>query len=178
MEERNLKNKDSIWIKNGSFAVGGLHEVGFNQNSDYLMVLSSRGRGIFDCIKGEIVGRDHWDYYLEKWDAKTSIVKGFGILEGKDIVCGGFESENVLQQETHDGWEVIINGAKRIDLKTDLLQAGTISLVHEENTQIEDVFDFHYGIDRGLGFSETGNSFVIATTSDLHIWTKKDALLL
>jgi hypothetical protein len=37
--------------KGNTWAIGGLREIGFQFKADLLMVLSSQGRGIFDCIK-------------------------------------------------------------------------------------------------------------------------------
>ena len=68
-----------MWQKRNNWTIGGLLEIGFKPNSDLLMVLSSQGRGIFDCLKDEKIGRDYFDYYMEKWDSEQGIVEGFGI---------------------------------------------------------------------------------------------------
>jgi hypothetical protein len=52
-----LPSTISTWGHKETFAIGGLHNVGFAPNSDYLIVLSSQGQGIFDCIKGEKIAR-------------------------------------------------------------------------------------------------------------------------
>lgn len=33
-------------------AVGGLTDIGFSKKGDYLLILSSAGRGLFDCKTG------------------------------------------------------------------------------------------------------------------------------
>ena len=46
------------WSQVAVRAVGGLTEVGFADDTDLLLVVSSRGRGVFDCCSGQIVARD------------------------------------------------------------------------------------------------------------------------
>ena len=41
------------WRLVGSFSVGGLTGVGFAPRSDMVLVVSSAGRGVFDCTTGE-----------------------------------------------------------------------------------------------------------------------------
>ncbi len=67
-----------MWQKGNTWSIGGVREIGFKSNTDLLMVLSSQGRGIFDCMKDKKIGRDHFDYYMEKWDSDLGIVEGFG----------------------------------------------------------------------------------------------------
>lgn len=97
-----------MWQKRRVWAIGGLREIGFKPNSDLLMVLSSHGRRIFDCIKDERVERDNSDYYLDKWDSVFGIVEGFGLLKNERIKCGGFEAPDILKKETNDLWTISI----------------------------------------------------------------------
>jgi len=46
------------WRKTGTFAVGGLTEIGFSQRSELLLVVSSAGRGVIDCTQGRKIARD------------------------------------------------------------------------------------------------------------------------
>src|SRR5262245_37224768 len=46
------------WRRVGSFAVGGLTDIGFGPHTDLMLVVSSAGRGVFDCVTGERVARD------------------------------------------------------------------------------------------------------------------------
>jgi hypothetical protein len=46
------------WKHQVTWAVGGLFQVGYVEDSDVLLVLSSAGRGMFDCLVGEKVARD------------------------------------------------------------------------------------------------------------------------
>src|SRR5205807_821088 len=40
------------WKETGHYAVGGLTEVGFDDQSELLLVVSQNGRGVFDCTSG------------------------------------------------------------------------------------------------------------------------------
>lgn len=160
------------WNKVAIYAVGGLREIGFVPNREVLMVLSGTGRGLLDTTTGTKVGRDPFDYYLEKWDEETGIVEGFGEFEKLQIPCGGFEAKNVLDQETSDGWEILFEWKRRRDFRGEWLRAEVMYLMHFDTDQKIEVMEFHYGIDRGYGFSHSGQSFVIGTSSEVYMWTR------
>ena len=157
-----------MWQLKNEWAVGGLLEAGFHTGTDLLMVLSGQGRGIFDCMDGIQIARDNTDFYRKQWDAATGIVTGFGPLEGSDIICGGFEYPNILPQDTIDGWEV-----KRFR------EAGNNTLaerlcISNKHTQVQfHIASFPFGIHRAYGFSDTGRSFIAASSSDLIIWSRR-----
>jgi len=153
------------------FAVGGLRELGFFLDSPYLMVLSDT-RGIINCEMGLKVARDYSDYYFEHWDDKTGLVAGFDVLEGEKVQCGGFEHPDILKKKTSDGWSIEIRIEKRPDYRGVLEDAKVMYLMHHGWKQIQEVMVFHYDIDRGYGFSELGDFFVIGTSSDVTIWRK------
>lgn len=44
-----------------TFAIGGLQNIGFL--TDELIVLSTQGTGIFNCLTGEKIGRDNEDWW-------------------------------------------------------------------------------------------------------------------
>ena len=46
------------WKRQCVASVGGLTEVGFADDSDLLLVVSSTGRSLFDCSTGERLARD------------------------------------------------------------------------------------------------------------------------
>ena len=51
------------WRTVGTVAVGGLRSVGFDRQSDLLLVVSIQGRGIIDCLSGAKVARDYKEYF-------------------------------------------------------------------------------------------------------------------
>lgn len=167
-----------MWTKLKTWSVGGLREIGFFENSDYLMVLSNQGRGLFDCIWNKKIARDKSDYYLNVWDDKSGVVEGVGILENKDIICGGFEHKNVLSPQTNDGWKYRFE--ERLEkywLKEDK-RSRFIILYNDENEDEFEIDVTSYVLDRAIGFSDIGNTFVFATSSDIHFTTRyRDSLI-
>ncbi|MEM8523458.1 MAG: hypothetical protein AAGG68_02385 [Bacteroidota bacterium] len=161
-----------MWQKRSFWAVGGLREIGFKSNSDLLMVLSSQGRGIFDCITNKKIGRDYLDYYMEDWDENSGIVEGFGILKNEKIMCGGFEAPDILKKETDDGWIVKTGKEIRPNWQKKKLMAEVMFIQKANPKEKIEIGVFHYGINRSYGFSDTGNSFVLATSSDLSVWNR------
>lgn len=160
-----------MWKKVGFWAVGGLREIGFKNGTDYLMVLGG-GRGIFDCIKNEKIARDRTDYYHYEWNMNNGIVKGFNLFEGEEIICGGFEYKDILKKITSDGWSIKIENGERLDYKKEIAPCEIMYLFNQESKQKIETQTFFYGINRAYGFSDTGKSFVVATSSDLHIWNR------
>ncbi|MFK8006104.1 MAG: hypothetical protein AB8H03_07020 [Saprospiraceae bacterium] len=137
------------------------------------MVLSSKGRGIFDCLKDKKVGRDYLDYYMEHWESELGIVEGFGILENEIIKCGGFEAPDIIRKKTDDNWIVEIQNEIRPNWVKKKLKAEVMYLRNIKTNKKIEVEVFHFGIDRGYGFSDTGNSFIIGTSSEIIIWNRE-----
>lgn len=165
----------STWKKTGTFAVGGLREMGFYNDTNYLMVMSDN-RGIFDCQKAAKIARNYDDYYHDSWDDQTGLVDGFDLLEGKKIHCGGFEHPDIMKKATSDGWKIILKNERRPDYKKDIISCEVMYLVNNQTNEAIELMTFFYGIDRAYGFSNNDNCFVIGTSSDLHIWTKENAI--
>lgn len=160
-----------MWKKIGYQSVGGLREIGFIEDSEYLMVLGGGGRTIFDCQTAEKTARDREDYYSEKWNPDTGIVEGFEMFENQEILCGGFEYPDVTSKQTDD-WGIIIKHEKRPDYKKDLELAEVMFLVNETANKEIEVEVYHYKITRGYGFSRTGKSFVAAHSHGINFWVK------
>lgn len=67
--EQKLKLVDKVqnsiqakgWTEPALFVVGGLTEVGFSESGEYLLLVSSSGRGLIDCTKLEKIARDYDD---------------------------------------------------------------------------------------------------------------------
>ena len=161
-----------MWREGQIFAVGGFREMGFFPHTDFLMVLSSTGRGIFDCLEAQKIARDLSDYYMENWNPATGIVSGFDAFEGQQTVCGGFEYPDTLPKETADQWTVAIKEAQRLNWKEVLATTKVLYLEHQNlDTSIE-IGLFDEGVSRGYGFSDTGKSFVMGTSYGLTIWNR------
>jgi hypothetical protein len=145
-----------------TWAVGGLFQVGYDENSDLLLVLSSQGRGIFDCLTGERVARDH-DEAHDYFDPIRLLAQGFGPLEGKTIRMAGLFGGG-LARSTEDGW-FVEEQTRAWPTRSILLTPPTV----EESVVIGDDGACEL---RAFGFSETGRSLVIAISCDLAIFVR------
>ena len=164
-----LTDAPAPWRRLGDYAIGGLTDIGFADDSDILVVLSGQGRGLFDCTTGERLDRDHDAAFPH--DECNLTTPGFGTVEGQVIRTAGLAG-GALPLGTVDGWCVhrfTFHWPEEILLLTppghwiygdvpsmgsDFYRLGTESEV------------------RAFGFSPSGRSLVIATGSDLAILTK------
>ncbi len=156
----------ATWEKIDWFAVGGLREIGFYKNTNFLMVMSN-SRGIFDCYEGKRVAREYSDYYFDKWNSDTGIIEGFDLLEGEEVLCGGFEHPNVLKQKTSDGWEFNIRKEQKVNYKNEFSECEVMYLTNANSNEEIELAVFFYGIDRAYGFSNNDNCLVVSTSSDI-----------
>jgi hypothetical protein len=96
------------WRLVGGSAVGLLTDVGFARGSDLLLVVSSNGRGVFDCATGERIARDRTvpDADSADWqDCFELEAQGIGPLKGQIIRTAGLFGGG-LPSITRDGWSV------------------------------------------------------------------------
>ncbi len=151
------------------FSVGGLTEVGFSeQNPNLLLVISSNGRGLFDCSKLEKVERDPDD----EFDVDYSNMSCFGIgeLKNEKIRIAGLHGGGLPTGNSNgDSLEIMALDWPKTDI---IFQPKWTSVYSERDT--EKCYKV-YSPDsmKVYGFSKTGNYFVIGTSSDLLIFKKK-----
>ena len=156
------------WKKN-TFAIGGLTEIGFSkQNPDLLLVISSQGRGVIDCQNSKLIERDNdtnWDWI----DSYEMTSKGIGLLSNEKIHVSGLHGgglplmnkngDNLLYMATE--WPII-----------DIIFEPNFKSIYKENEAKECFRIFHDYELRAYGFSYDGETFVIATSSEIDIYRK------
>lgn len=155
------------WRCTGSFAVGGLTDVGFSHHSDLLLVISSNGRGVFNCQTGEKVARDYDDGDWQ--DTMALEAEGIGPLADQWIKTAGLHGGGLPIVAT-DGWTAD-------DFVLDWPD-HTLLLVHPGSWAYGDGFGKPANYTkvaveselRAWGFSPTGRSLIIATSSYLTCW--------
>jgi len=138
--------------------------VGFSPSSDLLLVTSSQGRGVFDCRSGERLARDG-DESGDFEDPVQLEANGIGPVSGTVRMSGLYGGG--LPNSTADGWS-----AERLSLDwpvETLLLFAPGSTLHWQVDGKPPVFTKVYlGSEiRAWGFSPTGRSLVVATSSDL-----------
>ncbi len=161
-----IVEKISGWNLVTSIAVGGLRSVGFDRYADLLLVVSSQGRGVIDCLSGKKLSRDDEEYYEGEEHLEA---EGIGILKGKIIQMSGLFGGG-LPLMTEDFWSIEIiclnwPVQEILILPPDSNLYGSIS---NHPNHFEKVFSD--SCIRAVGFSHSGRSFIIATTSDVTIY--------
>jgi hypothetical protein len=156
------------WQLQGPFAVGGLWAVGFRPDSDLLLVVSTNGLGVFDCLTGKRVARSEDD---DDYDEQSETVTGIGPIGGLAIEVagtgGGIVTRRTLPVTTSDGWTVghammptSPNEAVFLQNPSDHGTTGD----YKKLVEVEEV--------RAIGFSPTGRSLVVAEPHTLHVWIR------
>ena len=157
------------WTKT-VFAIGGLSEIGFSkQNPNLLLVISSQGRGVIDCQNSKLIERDNdtnWDWI----DSYEMTSQGIGILSNEKILVSGL----------HGGGLPIMNksGERLLYMATewpiiDIIFEPNFKSIYKKDEAKECFRIFHDFELRTYGFSYDGETFVIATSSEINIYRKK-----
>jgi hypothetical protein len=153
------------WGSPKTIAVGGLTEVGFGDSSDLLVCISSSGRGVVDCLTGEKIARDDdQDFYF---DEGNLLVAGLGPLSGKQIRTAGLAGGG-LPSGTKDGWSAQRHQFSFPNEQVFVSPPGQTMLWTRQGDEMHITKLGGLATDlRAFGFSPTGRSFVIATSSDV-----------
>ncbi|QWP76178.1 hypothetical protein J5226_21730 [Lysobacter sp. K5869] len=156
------------WHEVARIAIGGLEWVGFEPDGDLLLVASSRGRGVFDMRSGEKLARDYHDIGLDDRRMET---EGIGPLQGQTVRMAGIGGGG-LNRGAHDGWHLEIAAP-------DWPQQDVFLI--EPFSMLFDPRPAHAGKAHKLlstwplvayGFSPTGQSFIVATSSDIVLFAR------
>jgi hypothetical protein len=153
------------WKQLAVHAVGGLTEVGFGDDSDFLLIVSSQGRGVVDCRTGERVARDRTEPDDFWYDERRLLAKGIGPLEGKTIRLAGLHGGGLLNGG-QQGWSV---EALALDWpEISLLLVEPWQSIYQDSTRFTKL-----AVERevrAFGFSTTGASLVMATSRDVTVY--------
>ncbi|MCE9729709.1 hypothetical protein [Pectobacterium sp. IFB5596] len=165
----NIPSPPTAWHPRVEIAVGGLTEIGFSHRQNHLLlVISSSGRGVFNCITGEKVARDV-EEYGSWYDPINLTCKGIGPLADEDIsiagLCGGGlpmcnqYGETLVRAAPEWPLEVLIWCPPSKDALCIGHQEGCLKLLSD-----------HF---RCTGFSWNGEFIISATSSDITVWHRK-----
>ena len=158
------------WRKVGTLPVGGLTEVGFGDSTDLLLVISGAGRGVVDGHTGRLIARDDSDDLF--FDAGNLLAEGIGPLAGVKVRVAGLRGGG-LSTNTSDGW-----GLERLprawpDDELILSPPGQTMLwtPRDQPVKLIKLAGFISEV-CAFGFSPTGKVFIVATASDLAIFSR------
>lgn len=149
------------WARLRAYAVGGLFQVGYAVGGDLLLVHSAQGRGLFDAAAGLRLARDD-EEPMDRFDRVRLTAPGFDAIEGEDVrmagLFGGGLAWTTLDghrlEEHSPAWPrrgVVLVTPDRV--RTLIAEDGTCEL-------------------RAFGFSQTGRSFVVATSCELMLFAR------
>jgi len=148
------------WNRVTSRAVGGLTEVGFSADEQFLLVVSWQGRGVIDTRSGAKVARDS-----EVPQAKSAwlreedrVVIGIGPVDGAPIPCVGLWGGTLAARS---GTEVV-----------EMSPSGDEVLLRDEPSGTNRVLQRPLTEVRAAGFSPSGAILLIATSSDVEIFRR------
>jgi hypothetical protein len=154
------------WKSSAIWAVGGLEAVGYADNSDLLLVVSSNGRGVFDCVTGERVARDYDD--TDSWyDREHLLALGIGPLAGQMIRLAGIDGGGLLNGSP-DGYALWLVAPTWPDYRV-ILSPPQASIYEEIDQCVQVEADYEI---RAYGFSETGRSFIVAQNHTLYMFSR------
>lgn len=163
-----------MWTHKGTFAIGGLENVGYASEQDLVIVLSSQGEGIFDCLKGERVARKHNDAdWWKDFNQTSNSIKGFDCLENIEIQTSGLYGEDHLPKTTADGWCLLISERQPDDTPFEKYLIHRIYLISPDKREKVLVGKDGPCELRAYGFSETGASFIIALSCEVIIYSRE-----
>jgi hypothetical protein len=142
---------EAPWREVGTFPIGGLTEVGF-VGSEWVLVVSHQGRGVFDIRSGTRVARDP-DETPWWFDADTPAALGIGPLQGRWVPVAGLAGGR-LASTTAEGWE-----ASQTALGVRLERGGN---AQQEVIETEEI--------RTFGFTDDGRTFVLGSSPTLRLF--------
>lgn len=166
-------------VPGGLMAIGGLLGIGFgihpDTGHDLVMVVSHDGHGLFDAVTGEKIARDR-DPDPETStpeDSPDLACPGLGPLSGTRVQIAGLFGGG-LHSTSGDGWCLDVVAPEWPDERV-LLSVGGDIYRGEPGVDWWHVFDSAHSTLRAAGFSPSGRTLAVATSSDLTLWAKPDA---
>lgn len=155
--------------------IGGLLGIGFaphpDDGRDLVMIVSHDGHGLFDAVTGEKIARDR-DPDTSTPDASLDLTcPGLGPITGTRVHIAGLFGGG-LHHTTTDGWA--------LDIVTPEWPHERVLLSADGNIYKDPpghgwwhIFHCDHSTFRAAGFSPSGFTLAVATSSDLTLWTRQ-----
>jgi hypothetical protein len=157
------------WTKK-TFAVGGLTEVGFSKlYPELLLIISSQGRGLFDCSKLELIERDK-DSSYDWFNTYELYSMGIGKTKSEKIKVGGLSGGGLSYQNKYgESIEYLATEWPIIDL----IFEPKNKYIYQNCDSVNCYRIFHDYELRAYGFSYDGEYFVVASSSYVNIYRRE-----
>ncbi|MFF7968511.1 hypothetical protein ACFZC3_24525 [Streptomyces sp. NPDC007903] len=162
-------------VGEGLIPVGGLLGIGFavhpETGHDLVMVVSSSGHGLFDAVTGERLARDYDpDPETDTPDLSPDLTcPGLGPVAGTPVRIAGLFGGG-LHSGSGTGWTVSVVSPDWPHDRVVLSADGGVNAGTAGGTWWH-IFHSTYSEFRAVGFSPTGRTLAVATSSDLALWT-------
>ncbi|MGI0490179.1 hypothetical protein ACN4EG_00090 [Alkalinema pantanalense CENA528] len=149
-----------------------LDSVGYGRGSDYILLISDTSRQVYDCLTGNQLAEVMHDESDDSWfDSVTLSVAGIGPLQDQLIALSGTDSDiqrGEFRQYTEDGFGLWKIAPTWPDYRILLSPPGAVLL--ENLDQFIQVAQYYESMI--CGFSPTSQSFIVATTQQLLIFSR------
>ncbi|MER7956200.1 hypothetical protein [Streptomyces sp. NPDC096030] len=159
-------------------AVGGLVGIGFavdpESGGDLVMAVSHNGHGLFDATTGERIARDPDPEGEDDLPAGADLsCPGLGPLAGTRVRIAGLYGGG-LHTTAPGGWHVEVVGPDWPNERVLLSAPGGMFHRDAHGEKWWHVFHSRWSELRAVGFSPSGRTLAVATSSDLTLWTRAD----
>ncbi|MFF2411687.1 hypothetical protein [Streptomyces sp. NPDC058092] len=157
--------------------VGGLLGIGFamalGTGHDLVMVVSYDGHGLFDATTGEKIARNRDpEPDTSTPDAVPDLsCPGLGPIAGTQVRIAGLFGGG-LHTTTADGWTLEVISPEWPNDRVLLSADGGMPHNGPHGEQWWHIFNSDYSTLRAAGFSPSGRTLAVATSSDLTLWTR------
>ncbi|MFC9283130.1 hypothetical protein [Streptomyces collinus] len=167
------------WQRVAYAPVGGLLGIGFvthpGTGHDLVMVVSNDGHGLFDAVTGEKIARDRDpDPDCEDGGREADPAlwcPGLGPATGSRVRVAGLHGGD-LHATSGDGWQLEVVTPVWPNERVLLCRDGGLPHSGPHGEHWWHIFHSHYSELRAAGFSPSGRTLAVATSSDLSLWTR------
>ncbi|MEU6656842.1 hypothetical protein ABZ904_47985 [Streptomyces sp. NPDC046900] len=165
------------WRRIAYAPVGGLLGIGFashpGSGQDLVMVVSHDGHGLFDAVTGEKIARDRDpDPEDSSRDADPALsCPGLGPVAGSRVRIAGLFGGG-LHTTAEGGWKLEVVAPDWPNDRVVLSRDGGLPHSGPYGEGWWHIFHSNYSELRAAGFSPSGQTLAIATSSDLSLWTR------
>ncbi|MEU9281192.1 hypothetical protein AB0D87_49815 [Streptomyces sp. NPDC048342] len=165
------------WLRIAYTSVGGLLGIGFasrpDTGEDLVMVVSHDGHGLIDAVTGERIA---WDRDPDTEDDNRGAdpalwCAGLGPVAGSRVRIAGLYGGG-LHTASGDGWKLEVVAPAWPNERVLLSRDGGLPHSGPHGERWWHIFHSHYSELRAAGFSPSGQTLAVATSSDLSLWTR------
>ncbi|MDI6101770.1 hypothetical protein QLQ12_24415 [Actinoplanes sp. NEAU-A12] len=174
-----LVNAPEPWSERHQVAVGGLLGAGFavhpESGRDLLLIGSHDGLGLFDTVTGERLARERdgdagWPGENPGWPEDDDLTcVGIGPIAGTRVRMAGLLGGG-LRTVAPDGWSVEVVSPDWPHDRVLLSKPGHDPWSGDHGDSWWHIFHANVTELRAAGFSPSGATLVVATSSDVTLW--------